>query len=59
MKKRDRQTEKDWGGTKKRTKRSQWKDSVHSSQLIGELVRLMDREKDCAGRGQLIRIRPH
>lgn len=45
-------------GRRRETKRYRWKDRGHSSQLIGELVRLMDRKKDLIGIGQLIRIRP-
>lgn len=45
-------------GRRRETKRYRWKDRGHSSQLIGELVRLMDRKKDLIGIGQLIRIWP-
>lgn len=52
----ERQTEEGWK-SEEETKRYQWRDSEHSSRLIGELVRLMDRKEDLFGRGQLIRIR--
>lgn len=54
----ERQTEKGWKNQEE-TKRYQWRDSGHSSRLIGELVRLMDRKEDLFGRGQLIRLRSH